>query len=112
MITPSPPTLTKATGLLFALLGAATATANQIVDEHTRLATVLRELKAIERLVAADDFIKAPETARYHFDYVRLRMDIHRVSTGIKDYLSPKRASPRDAGALYGSYFDETVPHQ
>jgi RAQPRD family integrative conjugative element protein len=112
MTIPSPPTLTKAAGLLLTLFGATTATANEIVDEHTRLATVLRELHAIERLVAADDFMKAPETARYHFDYVRLRMDILRVSAGIEDYLSPKRASPREVSALYGSYLDEVVPYQ
>lgn len=102
----------KAAVLLFALVEDIPAIANEIVDEHTRLATVLRELRAIERLTYTEDLIRSPEPTRYHFSYVDLRADIHRVSKGIRDYLYPQRAAPRDVVALRGSYVDEAVPDQ
>ncbi|UQI28517.1 RAQPRD family integrative conjugative element protein [Pseudomonas bijieensis] len=95
---------------LLAFVGKATATANEIVDEHTRLSIVLRELNAIERLAAAGDLANIPASSRYHFNYGYLRADIARVSVGIRAYLSPQRATPREVVLLQGSYIDETAP--
>ncbi|TNF83786.1 hypothetical protein FGE05_06150 [Pseudomonas sp. ICMP22404] len=97
---------------LLAFVGKTTATANEIIDEHTRLAILLRELNAIERLAAAGDFDKESASSRYHFNYARLRADISHVSTGIQDYLSPRRAIPREVAVLHGHYTDEAVPDQ
>lgn len=102
----------KAAVLLFALVGETTATASEIVDERTRLATVLRELGAIERLTYTEDLIRDSESSRRHFSYVDLRADIHRVSVGIKNYLSPPRAAPRDVVDLHSSYLNDAEPGQ
>lgn len=70
--------------------------------EHARLAAALRQLDTIERLVAEQPGVDEP--ARYHFDYSRLRTDLERVRAGIRDYLSPSRAQPRDSAQLLGDY--------
>lgn len=102
----------KTAALLFALFAETAAIANEIVDEHTRLATVLRELSAIERLTYTEDFIRDSGASRRHFSYVDLRADIHRVSMGIKNYLSPPRAAPRDVVDLHSSYLNDSVLDQ
>ncbi|WP_055129582.1 RAQPRD family integrative conjugative element protein [Pseudomonas mediterranea] len=112
MINPIHPKYLQKLLLLIAFVGKATATANEIVDEQTRLAILLRELNAIERLAAAGDFAKESASSRYHFNYARLRADISHVSTGIQDYLSPRRAIPREVAVLHGHYTDEAVPDQ
>ncbi|WP_313024490.1 integrative conjugative element protein, RAQPRD family [Pseudomonas lopnurensis] len=78
------------------------APASADTQEHARLAAALRQLDAIEHLVAEQP--SADEHARYHFDYSRLRADLERVRTGIRDYLSPSRAQPRDSAQLLGDY--------
>lgn len=112
MIPVSHPKHAKAAMFLFALIGESTAIASEIVDEHTRLATVLRELSAIERLTYTEDPIRESGPSRRHFSYVDLRADIQRVSTGIKNYLSPPRAAPRDVVDLHGSYLNDAEPDQ
>ncbi|MGK8436766.1 RAQPRD family integrative conjugative element protein [Ectopseudomonas hydrolytica] len=71
-------------------------------QEHARLAAALRQLDAIKRLVAEQPGVD--EHTRYHFDYSRLRADLERVRSGIRDYLSPSRAQPRDSAHLLGDY--------
>ncbi|WP_081729424.1 RAQPRD family integrative conjugative element protein [Pseudomonas sp. QTF5] len=105
----SPRTLQTAL-LLFTLLGETTAAANEVSDEHIRLATLLRELNAIDRLAIPGDTLSDQGSPRYRFNYARLRADIHRVSNGIQHYLTPQRATPRDSIPLHGSYLDETGP--
>ncbi|KSQ24955.1 hypothetical protein FA454_14360 [Pseudomonas aeruginosa] len=78
------------------------APASADTQEHTHLAAALRQLDAIERLVDHQPGVDEP--ARYHFDYSRLRADLERVRTGIRDYLSPSRAQPRDSAQLLGDY--------
>jgi RAQPRD family integrative conjugative element protein len=99
--------------LLFLMLNCAfggqnTATAHVLAEENVRLATLIRELNAIERIATTGDTVLDLNTSRYHFNYSRLRADIHRVRTGIQQYLSPQRAAPRDDIALHASYRDET----
>ncbi|RIJ09680.1 raqprd family integrative conjugative element protein [Pseudomonas sp. 91RF] len=85
------------------------AAISEITAEKIRLATLLRELNAIDRLASAGDVLTESKSHRYHFNYARLRADISRVSTGIQEYLSPQRATPRDPLTLHGHYRDETA---
>lgn len=71
--------------------------------EHADLATIVRELKLIDRLALKSQAVAARKV-RYHFDYARLQSDLARVRAGINDYLSPPRAQPRDPVVLSGDY--------
>lgn len=85
------------------------AGADDATPEHARLAAALRQLDTIERLVAEEAARPRDERARYHFDYGRLRSDLGRVRAGIRDYLAPSRAQPRDPAALLGDYRQATA---
>ncbi|NQD97042.1 hypothetical protein HP532_30740, partial [Pseudomonas sp. CrR25] len=80
------------------------ASADDATPEHARLAAALRQLDSIERLVAQQATQAPDERARYHFDYGRLAADLERVRGGIRDYLTPSRAQPRDPAELLGDY--------
>lgn len=93
--------------LLLGLYLSGNACADDATPEHARLAAALRQLDSIERLVAqqAAQAAQAPdERARYHFDYGRLAADLERVRGGIRDFLTPSRAQPRDPAVLLGDY--------
>lgn len=75
--------------------------------ELAQLATVLRQLDALERHADNSAALPHPIAARYHFDYLRLREDIQRIRTGVQDYLTPQRAQPRDPAPLLGEYIGE-----
>ena len=98
--------------LTLALLGSNATTADELADEHIRLAALIRELNTIDRIASSGDRVRDSGTSRYHFNYARLREDIHRVSVGLQQYLSPQRATPRDDTRLYGSYRDEADADQ
>ena len=73
--------------------------------ENERLATLIRQLDMLERVAQQSAEVSQTDAhTRYHFDYARLRADIARIRTGIKDYLMPQRAQPRDPDALNGLY--------
>jgi RAQPRD family integrative conjugative element protein len=72
--------------------------------EPEGLAAILRQLDRIDRQIGHTARAAPSERARYHFDYLRLREDLLRVRTGIKDYLAPPRAQPRDLVDLAGDY--------
>lgn len=86
------------------LLAAPFAISSDTTQEPARLSGLLRQLDLIERL--AEDSARLPrdETSRYHFDYLRFRDDVQRMRQGIRDYLSPTRAQPRDPLPLSGDY--------
>ncbi|WP_418648314.1 RAQPRD family integrative conjugative element protein [Thauera butanivorans] len=91
----------------------ASAKRRQIAEpmpEHARLAVALRQLDAVERLVAQEMAHPRDDRARYHFDYARLTADLARVHAGIRDYLSPSRAQPRDPAVLLGDYRQPAAP--
>lgn len=93
--------------LTLTLLGLSLAghvSADDATPEHARLAAALRQLDSIERLVAQQAAQPQDEHARYHFDYGRLAADLERVRDGIRDYLTPTRAQPRDPAELLGDY--------
>ncbi|MDP2747853.1 RAQPRD family integrative conjugative element protein [Pseudomonas sp.] len=96
------PALTLA--LLIGLCLAGHASGDDATPEHARLAAALRQLDSIERLVAQQAAQQRDEHTRYHFDYARLSADLDRVRAGIRDYLTPTRAQPRDPAVLLGDY--------
>lgn len=95
--------------LLLGLCLAAQASDDDATPEHARLAAALRQLDSIERLVAQQAAQPRDERARYHFDYGRLSADLDRVRAGIRDYLTPSRAQPRDPTELLGDYRQPTA---
>ncbi len=88
---------------LTALLTGLTAPSHASLDRDD-YALMLRQLDVIDRLTS-----QLADQSRYHFNHERLRADIHRVRAGVKDFLSPDRAQPRDPVALHGDYRGETV---
>lgn len=72
--------------------------------EHGGLAAALRQLDSIDRIVAQTQAGTRETRSRYHFDYDRLAADLARVRAGIRDYLSPSRAQPRDPLPIAGDY--------
>ena len=72
--------------------------------EHVQLAGLIRQLDMIDRLAEHSASLPHPDGNRYHFDYARLREDIERVRQGIRGYLVPQRAQPRDPVDLLGDY--------
>ena len=80
------------------------SSASDTSAEHARLAAVLRQLDVLERMTQRDIEVLAVNGRRYRFDYLRLHADIERIRAGIRDYLSPLRAQPRDVQELTGDY--------
>lgn len=72
--------------------------------QRAHLAALLRQLDLLDRLAQQSALSAANGGGRYHFDFARLRNDIARIRAGIEDYLSPRRAQPRDPSALNGDY--------
>lgn len=70
--------------------------------EQERLAAAIRQLNILDELANATDEAVVP--SRYHFDYARLREDLQRMRNGIEDYLTPKRAQPRDLSRVVETY--------
>lgn len=77
--------------------------------ESADLAALLRQLDMAERIVRNAEALSPNSASRYHFDYARLHADIARIRTGIEDYLSPRRAQPRDLHELGGEYRRESA---
>ncbi|MFJ4443342.1 RAQPRD family integrative conjugative element protein [Pseudomonas sp. NPDC089422] len=99
--------VTGALGLGLTLTQQARAISIEHDMERAQLATVLRQLDAIERHAESSAALSHQIAARYHFDYLRLREDIQRIRTGVQDYLTPQRAQPRDPAAMLGEYIGE-----
>ncbi|QIH07278.1 MULTISPECIES: RAQPRD family integrative conjugative element protein [Pseudomonas] len=73
--------------------------------EQEQLSLVQQQLDAIERLATRAEVASTAEPDdRYRFDYPRLTQDIQRIRHGVKDYLSPSRAQPRDPIEFVGDY--------
>lgn len=72
--------------------------------EREMLAAVTRQLELLDRLAERAATTAPQERARYRFDYTRLRADLERVRTGVRDYLVPQRAQPRDPAPLAADY--------
>jgi RAQPRD family integrative conjugative element protein len=94
--------------LLAAMLAASlsmSARASADADlERAHFAALLRQLDLLDRLAQQSALSAVSGGGRYHFDFARLRNDIARIRAGIEDYLSPRRAQPRDPNPLNGDY--------
>lgn len=96
-------------GLLLALAAGLTVhpcvAAGDTALEEEKLALLIRQLDLLNRL--ADHSAQSASDSsgiRYHFDYARLHADIARIRAGVEDYLTPRRAQPRDPNSLDGFY--------
>jgi len=77
--------------------------------EQDQLNLVQQQLDIIERLATQAEVANPSESIdRYRFDYPRLIQDIQRIRQGVRDYLSPSRAQPRDPTELVGDYHLDT----
>lgn len=92
--------------IAIALMSCAPFAQADIHDERLQLTLIMRQLDMIERSTPS---VPVTERQRYHFDYKRLQHDIQRVRNGIQDYLTPKRAQPRDPLELAEQYLLEHV---
>lgn len=90
--------------LAISVLSAEPVFAGDGATEQAQLAALIRQLDMIDRLAEHSASLPHPDGSRYHFDYARLREDIVRVRQGIRDYLVPQRAQPRDPVELLGDY--------
>lgn len=95
---------------LLGLCASGNVRADDATPEHARLEAVLRQLDTVERLIAEEAARPPTEQSRYYFDYTRLNTDLARMRSGIRDYLTPSRAQPRDPAALLGDYRQPTPP--
>ena len=81
--------------------------------EQEQLSLIQQQLDTIERLATlAKTGSTAELNGRYRFDYLRLTEDIQRIHQGVKNYLSPSRAQPRDPAELVGDYRLDTPPEE
>ncbi|MCY1508612.1 integrative conjugative element protein, RAQPRD family [compost metagenome] len=94
--------------LLLGLCGSGYSAADDSTPEQAHLAAALRQLDSLERLVEQHAAQPRHERARFYFDYARLSADLNRMRAGIRDYLSPSRAQPRDTTKLLGDYRQST----
>ena len=90
--------------LTLLLLGAQQTLAADQDVERAQLAALVRQLDMLDRLAEHGASLPVEPGVRYHFDYARLREDIARIREGLRDYLAPQRAQPRDPVPLAGDY--------
>lgn len=76
-------------------------------SEPASFDVMLRQLNAFEETARHSAQVSDEPGKRYSFDYQRLTDDIARIRQGLKDYLSPSRAQPRDPVELSGNYTTE-----
>ena len=94
--------------LALPLLALQPALAEDSSPERSQLTALVRQLDMLDRLAEHSASLQRQEGSRYHFDYARLREDIEHIRSGIRDYLTPQRAQPRDPVTLIGDYRQES----
>ena len=99
--------------LLFSLAIVDSSSYAASAHEQDQLSRVQQQLEIIERLATQAEADNTPEPDdRYRFDYPRLSQDILHIRRGVKDYLSPSRAQPRDSNEITGDYRLDTPPSE
>lgn len=84
-----------ATGLLFS------SAVVQAATENEQLAQAIKQLEAAKlSLQRAAEQAKLSEKSREYFDYTAAKQDITTVQEGIKQYINPSRAIPRNPKAI------------
>lgn len=83
-----------------------------LLTEREELTLSLNQLSQIEAsLHRAQQSARTGINERYYFDYPRIQGDITTLRRGIRHYLTPARAQPRDTTTLVGQYREEkTAP--
>ncbi|WP_313025525.1 integrative conjugative element protein, RAQPRD family [Pseudomonas lopnurensis] len=96
------------TALLFTT--AATSTwADGNPQEARELTLALKQLQNVQAIIKrAEAQSRASNwdlrTSRYEFDYELIQSDLDRIAEGVRGYLTPSRAQPRDLGRIDGDY--------
>jgi RAQPRD family integrative conjugative element protein len=73
--------------------------------QQDQLSLIQRQLDTFEHLATRAEVASTAEPDdRYRFDYPRLIQDIQRIRKGVRNYLSPSRAQPREPDELVGDY--------
>ncbi|WP_353169435.1 RAQPRD family integrative conjugative element protein [Providencia sp.] len=90
---------------LFILTNSFSVTAQDNV-EREHLTALIRQLQLMQQMTDThvELYAQNQHRSRFYFDYQRLKADLQRVENGINDYLTPKRAQPRDPLELNGHY--------
>lgn len=80
----------------------------QETTEKATLTAIVRQLDLMQTMLSqTETYAAQTNNSRYHFDYQRLYKDLAKVRSGINDYITPKRAQPRDPIELVGNYQNE-----
>ncbi|EBT6591592.1 conjugal transfer protein [Salmonella enterica] len=94
---------------LILLFGGSSALAAPFT-EREELTLTLNQLNQIEAsLHRAQQSARTGINERYYFDYPRIHSDITILRNGIKHYLTPARAQPRDVMTMVGQYREEKI---
>ncbi|EBF7356107.1 conjugal transfer protein [Salmonella enterica] len=94
---------------LILLFGGSSALAAPLT-EREELTLTLNQLNQIEAsLHRAQQSARTGINERYYFDYQRIHSDITILRNGIKHYLTPARAQPRDVMTMVGQYREEKI---
>ena len=73
------------------------------VSEQEQLAQAIKQLEAAKlSLQRAAASARVSAKSREYFDYAAARQDISTVQAGIKQYINPSRAIPRNPTAIRG----------
>lgn len=96
--------------LAMTLASATLSAAGDTAPEHAQLAALARQLDLLDRTARHSASLARAERTRYHFDYTRLHQDLQRIRAGIRNYLTPPRAQPRDSSELLGDYRQSNRP--
>lgn len=73
--------------------------------EQIAMSLIQNQLEITERLADRASLTNTTDAQeRYRFDYHQLIQDIQRIRRGVRSYLSPSRAQPRDPAELVGDY--------
>ncbi|AFI88002.1 hypothetical protein BBH51_07605 [Aggregatibacter actinomycetemcomitans] len=83
------------------LLGSLACTTVTHATEQEQLAQAIKQMEAAKlSLQRAENQAKTSVKSREYFDYVAARRDISTVQAGIKQYINPSRAIPRNPQAI------------
>lgn len=76
--------------------------------EAQELALALKQLEQVqtilERAAIQSKASASNRETRFLFDYELVQEDLRRVSSGIRSYMTPSRAQPRDIEQITGEY--------
>ncbi len=83
-------------------------------QELRELTLALKQLENVQAILKrAETQARATSrdlrTSRYELDYELVQSDLERIAEGVRGYLSPSRAQPRDFTEITGDYSRDKV---